>query len=88
MSFAMARNLIERRLAGWLALLGYDARVAEGLKRNGGPSFNAEQIEQAALAFNLDPTSPADLQLLLAVPADICFPKPRPSVCVRGLPAT
>jgi hypothetical protein len=69
----MARNLIERRLLGWLAYLAYDPRVADSFRRHAG-HLRRDCIERACAAFNLNPASATDLSLLLGIMADILFP--------------
>jgi hypothetical protein len=50
----MARkNLVERRLAGWIAFCS-NSQMREGLKRNAPADFRRENIERAAKALGLD----------------------------------
>jgi hypothetical protein len=67
----MARNLAEKRLAGWIAFCS-NSQCREGLRRDAGPEFGRENIERAAAAFSLD--AQADRDLLLGILADIASP--------------
>jgi hypothetical protein len=70
----MARDMMGRRLRAWLDFFAMPVIVEVVLRRR---RAHAEEIERGARAFNVDPTSLADLGLLLGILADVCFPTSR-----------
>jgi hypothetical protein len=69
----MARDMMARRLRAWLDFFAMPG-VVDAMRRNSGPNFRWDEIENGARALNLDPASDTDLGILLGILADVCFP--------------